>query len=184
MTKFSRILLMALVVLTVGAIVFMVVNTSGDNTLKVPEPRYLAKSNIVGETTDLTLIEKDEFRYYTPVVPNEEDTIRVDDNGHIKVMYLKTSVETYQYGVLEAVNTAVAGLYEDSILKNSSTEIEFRNSTCVETVLQVSDAFYANTTNYLVCPVETGVISVEYSRNTLEAYSLDEAFQNIINSIH
>ncbi len=185
MTRFAKLILFTLIALAVGSAVFLVAFTNFSDEEKLPAPRYLASSNMEIETAELQLVETENYAYYTSVLPNEENIIKVDETGYIQVSYDTLSVETYQYGVFEAINNATTEFYGEDIKENTSEEIVFRNATCNSSKLVVQDALgYENTTVFLTCPVDDGVVSINYSKNTVGEHPLDKVYSEIINSIY
>ncbi len=185
MTKFAKLILFTLIAMAVGSIVFLVFITNFNDEKKIPAPRYLDQSNIEGETVELQLVETDNYKYYTSVLPNEENIIKLDETGYIQVNYDAVSVETYQYSVFETITNATTGFYSEDIKENTSEEITLRNSTCNNSKLVVQDALgYENTTVFLTCPVDDGVLSINYSKNTLGEHPLDTVYTEVINTIH
>ncbi len=185
MTRLAKLVLITLVIMTIGSIAFLVSTTEFNKDKISPNPRYLDVTNIDVEIEELEKVETPEYTYYTSSLPNEENRIRLDDKAFIDVRFDTSSVETFQYGVQNAIQEVKGDFYSDSIKEDVSEEVTFRNSSCVTSKLVIEDAIgYSNTTVYLTCPVEKGIININYSKNTLNEHPLDVVYSQIINSIH
>ncbi len=145
---------------------------------------YLAEENISIDTAGLDFVDQDVYKYYTNHLTSSDGTITVDEQGFIKIVYQTTNVEGYNDSVQLMIDELQPVYAEAEQFDYTSEQVRFRNATCFQNELKVQAGDYINHSKYLICPNDTGVVSVEYNKSIFEEHPLDETYDIITNSVY